>query len=85
MRHTFATENGLPKCATSVLESFPNPSPSSKKSPLQRTSTRGALDLLTLLFYRHNPPTLLLCYHNIHPGGSNIAVPHRVAVLNWVW
>ena len=72
MRHNLAAENGLfPKCATSMLKSFPNPSPSSKKSPLQRT--RGALHLLTLLFLSPHPPTLF-CYHNIHPGGSNIAV-----------
>ena len=53
------------------LESFPNHSLPSQNLPLQRT--RGALHLLTLFFLSPHPPTLF-CYHNIHPGGSNIAV-----------
>jgi len=60
MRHKFVTENGpFPKCATSVLESFPNPSLPSQNLPLQRT--RGALHLPTLLFLSPQPthPILL--------------------------
>ena len=71
MCHKFVIENGgFPKCVMTVPESFRSPRSQAK---FIFTAHRGALNLLALLFYRRNPPTLL-CSHSIHLGGSNIAV-----------
>jgi hypothetical protein len=68
MRHKIVTNNGfLPKCITP----FPNLLTPKPKFALQRT--RGGAAPHHPPFLSPHPPTLF-CYHNIHPGGSNIAV-----------
>ena len=59
----------FPKCATSVPESFRSPRSQAKST---FTAHRGALHLLTLLFYRHSPPTLF--YYQKSSDGNNTAV-----------
>ena len=72
MRHKIVTNNGIfPKCVTSGLKAF-RISRSQAKIGLH-SAPEARCTSFTLLFLSPHPPTLF-CYHNIHPGGSNIAV-----------
>ena len=72
MRHKIVTNNGhLPKCVTSGLKAFRIHS--SQAKICLHSAPEARCTSFTLLFLSPHPPTLFY-YHNIHPGGSNIAV-----------
>ena len=72
MRHKIVTNNGhLPKCVTSGLKAFRIHF--SQAKICLHSAPEARCTSFTLLFLSPHPPTLFY-YHNIHPGGSNIAV-----------
>ena len=73
MRHKIVTNNDLfPKCATSGLKAFRIHC--SQAKICLHSAPEARCTSFTLLFLSSPHPPTLFYYHNIHPGGSNIAV-----------